>query len=88
MEDSDVSIYSFVSANKAGVTLNILNSNAYLPQGISYLQLTNTFLNYGTYNTVNGFTSNGNSYPGSWTAFCPAFYIYSRSGSPKVAYAG
>ena len=95
MDNSDISIYSITKSifktSASGVTLKILNTYNNIPQGTSHLQLTNTFLYYGTmYGTdmYGTFRPNGNNYHGGWTLFCPAFHIYSQSCNHKCARVG
>ena len=49
-----------------------------VPQDTNSLQLTNSFLIYGKFNGLSTFNTKGKSVFGSWTSFCPAFYIYTR----------
>jgi len=79
MDESNVAVYSNVTGNTNG---NVLLTYQFTPNQVplksNSLQISSSSYIYGNFNGINKFIPIGRGITGSWTSFCPAFYIYTR----------
>ena len=80
MEESDISFYSNLTSVDDTI-LQIISTNDLIPRGSKYLKITDTFYTY----LLETFIPTGNSFSGGWTAFCPAFFVYSAPVNPDFS---